>query len=67
MKICKCPKCGYRQELFDKKVNELVNFNSVKRFDCDSCGFSTQVVAEKQHDGRVVLFFAMSEIEEENS
>ena len=65
MKCCKCPKCKNKQELYPRKLADMINLNSVKRFICDSCGFGTQIVAERQGKDRVVLFFAMSEVEDE--
>ncbi len=65
MKYCKCPKCKNKQELIPQKLGEMINQNAVKRFSCDSCGYSTQIVAEKQGKDRVVLFFAMAEVEDD--
>lgn len=64
MKCCKCPKCNRSQELVPGHLSEMVNHNAVKMFICDSCAYRTQIVAEKQHKGRVVLFFALSEVED---
>jgi rubredoxin len=62
MKYCICPECKSRQEIHDKEVFDMIHKNSVKRFICDSCGYDAQVVAEKQGEGRVIIFFAMGEI-----
>jgi rubredoxin len=62
MKYCLCPKCNNRQELYSKKIHEMVSMGQVKRFVCDSCGHAAEVVAEKQGCDRVVIFFAMGEI-----
>lgn len=64
MKYCKCPKCKNRQELIPKHLMEMIQHGAVKMFNCDSCAYSTQIVAEKQRHDRVILFFAMSEVED---
>ena len=64
MKCCQCPNCKKHQELIPQKISKLVREGAVSRFVCDSCGYATQIVAEKQGKDRVILFFAMAEVEE---
>ena len=64
MKRAKCPNCKFYQDLDARKISRIVQLGDVGRFVCDGCGFSTEIVVEKQHKERYVVFFAMSEIKD---
>jgi hypothetical protein len=59
----KCPNCKQYQELNNHKIKKAAKLNEVKQFSCDNCGFSTRIMCKIQEKDRIVVFYAMSDIE----